>query len=379
VCRARKAPAINSDVNTPTDELIGTAEALEIIFDWFFANGGTDMRPLRTNPSIPGFNDILDPNGTLRSPYVDEWTLGVGAALGKRGVVRADLVYRTWGDFYTSYQNMETGQVEFEGREYDLAIVRNDIDTYNREYKGLHTQAQYRFDGHFSAGLTYTLSYLEGNLTGEDSSSGPVRGVANEYPEYREARWNYPTGYLTGDRRHRAKLWGTYDLPTKIGGFNFSLLQSFESGTATSTDGTIDSRPYVDNPGYVSPPSGISYYFHGRGDLKSDDITRTDIGIQYSLPIKAVDIYIRGDIFNVFNEQGVESFDEEVLTEDDEDWLAAFNPWTETPIECPQGAAPEVCEDMGAHWQKGPNFGEPTSEFDFQTPRTFRFTIGLRF
>ena len=216
-------------------------------------------------------------------------------------------------------------------------------------------------------------------LPSSERSQAQVATTAYEDPEYREASWNYPTGYLTGDRRHRAKLWATYDLPTKFGGFNFSLLQSFESGTRTSTDGTIDVRSFVDNPGYVSPPSGISYYFHGRGDLKSDDITRTDIGLQYTLPLKKLDIYVRGDVFNVFNEQGVESFDEEVLTEDDESWLELFNPFTETPIECPQGAAPEVCEEMGAHWQKGENFGQPTEETDYQRPRTYRFTIGLRF
>jgi hypothetical protein len=175
------------------------------------------------------------------------------------------------------------------------------------------------------------------------------------------------------------KLWGTYDLPTSIGAFAFSLLQSFESGTATSTDGTIDTRSFVDNPGYQSPTSGVSYFFHGRGDLTTEDIIRTDIGVQYSLPIRALDIYIRGDVFNVFNNDALVGFDEEVLTEDDEDWLILFNPWTETPIECPQGAAPEVCEDMGAHWQKGLNFGEPTSESDYQRPRTYRFTIGIRF
>jgi hypothetical protein len=34
---------------------------------------------------------------------------------------------------------------------------------------------------------------------------------------------------------------------------------------------------------------------------------------------------------------------------------------------------------MGAHWQKGPNFGEATTESDYQRPRTFRFTVGFRF
>jgi hypothetical protein len=53
-------------------------------------------------------------------------------------------------------------------------------------------------------------------VTGEDSSSGPVTGVATERPEYRQESWNYPTGYLTSDQRHRAKLWVTYDQPTPI-------------------------------------------------------------------------------------------------------------------------------------------------------------------
>jgi hypothetical protein len=34
---------------------------------------------------------------------------------------------------------------------------------------------------------------------------------------------------------------------------------------------------------------------------------------------------------------------------------------------------------MGAHWQKGPNFGKPNSEGDYQQARTFRFSVGLRF
>lgn len=34
---------------------------------------------------------------------------------------------------------------------------------------------------------------------------------------------------------------------------------------------------------------------------------------------------------------------------------------------------------MGAHWQKGENFGLPNSEGDYQTPRSFRFSVGTRF
>jgi outer membrane receptor protein involved in Fe transport len=373
-----KGPPVNDDPMAPTEELIPTEEALAILFDWFFANGGVDLRPLRTSPSIPGFARILDPNG-LTSPNVKEWTVGVGGTIGSRGFFRADLVLRNWDDFYAGFTTLETGQVEFEGREYDLTVVGNS-NIYDREYTGLHTQTRYRFSDRFNAGLNYTWSRLEGNVNGETWNSGPVRGVASERPEYRDASWNYPTGPLTGDRRHRAKLWATWDHPTPIGDFVFSLLQSFESGTATSTDGDIDVRSFVDNPGYVSRPSTVGYFFGGRGNLTSDDITRTDLSMNYSLDLgRGVSMLFQATVYNLFNELGGLSLDQEILTEDEEDYLALFNPFTDTPIECLQGASPDSCEEMGAHWQKGQNFGLPDSEADYQTPRRFFFSVGFRF
>ncbi len=38
----------------------------------------------------------------LSSPYGDEATVGVSFRLGNRGVVRADYVYRDYGDFYAN-------------------------------------------------------------------------------------------------------------------------------------------------------------------------------------------------------------------------------------------------------------------------------------
>jgi hypothetical protein len=374
-----RGPSINSDVNAPTSSLVPTEEALRRVFEWFFANGGVDRRPFRTNPSVPGVSSTLDPNG-LKSPNVKEWAFGVGAPLGGRGLVRADFIYRNWADFYVSTVNMGTGKVTDEyGTTYDHALVGNDNSVYNREYTGIQTQFNYRFTPRFNLGGTYTWSRLVGNLTGEDSGSGPLTGIATERPEYRQESWNYPTGYLNSDQRHRAKLWLTYDVPTPIGLFNFSLLESFDSGTRTSVDGLINSHPYVTNPGYQTYPTGLSYFFGGRGNLSTDDITRTDLGLNYSLKLSGVELFLQGEVLNLFNEKGVVAYDEEVLTNRDETYLAAFNPFTETPVECPQGASAAECQAMKANWQKGQNFGLPNSEGDYQTPRTFRFSVGLRF
>ena len=43
-----------------------------------------------------------------------------------------------------------------------------------------------------------------------------------------------------------------------------------------------------------------------------------------------------------------------------------FNPLTETPVE-------------GTDWSRNANFGQPLNDLDFQTPRTFRFSVGFRF
>jgi outer membrane receptor for ferrienterochelin and colicin len=374
-----RGPSINNSVTAPTGSLVGTEAALKAIFDWFFANGGTSLRPFRTPPSVPGVVDILDPAG-LTSPNVKEWTLGVGTAIGSRGYVRADLVWRNWDDFYISNVNLGTGQVTDEyGNTYDQAIVSNDSDDLEREYTGVHTQFRYRFSDRWDFGGTYTWSRLVGNVTGEDSGSGPLVDDAGERPEYWEARWEHPMGYLTGDQRHRARIWLNYDLPTAIGNFTFSLLENFDSGTRTSVDGTIDPSPYVENPGYISEETSKPYYFGGRGNLSTDDITRTDFSLTYRLPLGPIELFLQGDVLNLFNEKGVQSYDEEVLTNNDVDYLAPFNPFTDTPVECPQGAPASECQAMGANFQRGPNFGLPNSEGDWQTPRTYRFSIGFRF
>ena len=385
-----RGPSINNDLNAPTSSLVPTDVAIQRVFNWFYDTCGRPETgvfgcPFRTTPAVPGVESILDVDG-LQSPMVKELTFGLGTALGTRGYARADLVLRNWDNFYTSYRNTSTGTVTDPrtATRFDLSIIRSDDGRYDREYTGVHTQFSYRPFTRLNLGGTYAWSRLVGNVTGEDSGSGPLVGVAGEYPEYRQERWNYPTGYLTGDQRHRARVWATYDLVTPIGGFYVSLLQNFDSGTRTSVDGDIDSRPSVTNPGYLTPPATVAYFFGGRGNLSTDDITRTDIAINYNVRLfKSLEVFIQPEIINLFNERGVVSYNEEVLTAVDNPtgqviWRP-FNPFTDTPIECPQRAAAAECQAMGANFQRGPNFGEADSEGDFQTPRTFRVSVGLRF
>jgi outer membrane receptor for ferrienterochelin and colicin len=374
-----QGPNINNDVTVPTSQLIPTDQAIRMIFDWFNANGGTNRRPFRTTPSVPGVDTILDPNG-LQTPGVNEWVTGVATTFGATGFARGDLVWRKWDRFYTAYRDVSTGRAKDQfGTEYDRAIIRTDNNTYNRDYRAVQTQFGYRFFRRLDVGGTYTWSKLTGNVTGEDTGSGPLVGDNSSYPEYKRASWNYPTGKLTGDQTHRARLWAGYDIPTKAGAFNVSVLQSFDSGAATSIDGVVDSRPFVTNPGYLTPPATVTYYFGGRGTIKSDNITHTDLALNYRLKVfGGVEFFLQPEIVNLFNQHGVESFDEEVLTNVDcpggssqasacpASGLKAFNPFTETPVK-------------GVNYITGPSFGKPTSEGDYQQARTFRVSFGIRF
>jgi len=206
------------------------------------------------------------------------------------------------------------------------------------------------------------------------------------YPEYTGFAQNNPVGYLGPDMRQRANLWAQYDLPTTVGTFNLSLLQRYHSALSYSAVGTIDVRKGasngpadgVVNPGYSTPPTNVSYYFSDRGAFRVDSISSTDLGVNWYLPtIRGARLFIETDLLNVFDQQGIENpvaVDKTVLTRRQTTCLqtgtstrcTAFNPFTQTP-------------QQGVNWQKGPNFGTPTSASAYQQPRTYRFSVGLKF
>jgi hypothetical protein len=372
-----RGPNINTVTTTPTSQLVPTREAMQRVFDWFFANGGTTTAPTRS-ASIPGIASVLDPNG-LESPYVQEMTLGLGTMIGRTGYVRADLVHRNWTNAYTAFTNLSTGTANDKfGNLYDRTIVGNS-DIPKRKYLGLQTQFKWRPLTKLNLGGSYTWSKLKGDSAGENSGNGPItESIA--FPEYWQADWNNPVGYLVFDQRHNLRTWAQYDVDSRIGRLNISLLENVTSGYRTSTDDTIDIRPYVTNPGYILPPQSVGYYFFGRGDLKHPTTTRTDLALNYSLRLGKAEFFFQPEVINLFNQKNVESYNEEIFTSlDAGKGLKTFNPFSEKPIECPGSADAATCTSMGAHWQKGPSFGQPTSEGSYQQSRTVRFSIGVRY
>jgi len=416
-------PAVNP---AGTTNFTSYADALGILFAWFDARGGT-ANTNYTSTTYPGFGSIF--RESLQTPVADEYTLGYGFQVSPRAYVRVDGVRREWHHFYARQVNEPALRIippnNIAG---DMSVTVNDDDFTNRTYNAIELQGNWNMRSNFTVGGNYTWSTLKGNDVGEGGGTATIRNTPGEifYPEFLNYANFRPEGYLGQDRRHRARVWGTYDLNTPIGSFALSAIQSYDSGFAYSAVGNIDatgrnnsfractaanSAPgcftgVKTNPGYVLNGAGTShaYFFSKRGEFRTDDRLATDLALVYSLPVWGrFTFFARGDLLNVFNTSAIvdpAQLNTDVITsrtgtviEYNPDGtiktlnsgLLPFNPFSQKPIECPQGAKPDVCAGMGAHWQKGPNFGKANSTDALQipdrslAPRTYRFSLGLRF
>ncbi|HEU4521889.1 MAG TPA: TonB-dependent receptor [Thermoanaerobaculia bacterium] len=402
---AYTGPAFNQPSN-PTE--FTTREVLAMVEQWFYSQcnaagqcgpDNLDLLATGVGHSVPGYDvSIAD---TLASPYVREITFGYGLQLSSNAIVRADLVARDWRDFYGYRVDSSTPSVtDLLGIKHDLAVVETTNDV-TREYRGLQLQANWR-PRRFNFGVNYTLATLKGNDDQESPTSGTVGNVPASmyYPELYGFAQYKPTGYLSGeDQRHRARIWMGYDIPMPrvLGALNVSVLQRFDSGTPYSAAANISLAPYAEQllagTSYVSPSSSAPYYFSKRGEFRLDDIHATDLALNYRYPIGRLELFAQGELINAFNNSAVIVPNTTVNLNP----ANTFNPFTETPVECAQGLTNTQCNEQfgtsGWHWRKGGSaaalatpgqlgtFGKAASSnsANYQTMRTYRFSVGLRF
>ena len=353
------------NVNTAPPYLAAD-RALPILWDWFFANGG-NSRATRTTPTIPGLSTRV--RSDVTSPSVNEVSLGIANHVG-RAEWRLDYVHRKAMDMYGDFLDLSTGRVaDPSGRPFDLTLVSN-TPKARRKYDGVTADVRYRIAA-FQIGGNYTLARTWGNFNGENVGSGPIRASFDTFPEYRQESWNYPTGYNPGDQRHKLRAWLTYAVPTPaaFGRVDLGVVQRADSGVAVDVNGSIDPRPFVTNPGYVTPTQSVSYYFIPRGDFRWDGVVSTDLAATWTRRFARAtraELFVRAVVSNVLNNAAVIRGDIGINTRSNNAAFQTFNPFTTSPTQ-------------GAHWDFSPTFGQPQAFDDYQAPRTFSFSAGVRF
>jgi outer membrane receptor protein involved in Fe transport len=363
------------------------------VFDWFDSVGGLANTDLIVFVNIPGFNNKIEKQ--LVSPSVDEFTIGGGWQVNNNAYVRADYIDRKWSDFFVQRSDASTGQVTNAfGQVADLVLFENS-DVLERTYKAVQLQGAWRVFPRLNLGGNYTYSETKGNQIGQTSGSGPVSDAILRYPEYKAFAQNNPVGYLAQDQKHKARAWASWDQPLgPAGNLNISVLQNYDSATPFSVFANVltASRAaegpvvqFFDVPAsrYAQDPTSVGYFFSDRGELRWEDVTSTDLALNYTLPIWQLEFYAQGEVLNTFNEDAQVSGNTTVLTAANSTCIqttgpktgqrcSTFNPRTETPIE-------------GIHYRLGPTFGQPTAattfstQGSFQLPRTYRLSLGVRF
>jgi hypothetical protein len=105
------------------------------------------------------------------------------------------------------------------------------------------------------------------------------------------------------------------------------------------------------------------------------------------LPIHNFALFAKAEVRNAFDHKANIAGNTTVFTNQNAGkGLAAFNPFTQTPIQCPTGATAATCTSLGANYQLGSSFGQSTGTAttfsqlgQYQLPRTYLYSVGARF
>ena len=316
----------------------------------------------------------IDENGNfveegLKTPNTEEFRFGYTHRFGNKGFMKFDYVHRDFKDFYVDNTNLLTGPTN-NGRD-DLNVISNNDELYEKKYDAIQSSFRWRFNKDFSVSGNYTWSQLIGNTNG-GSTSGILTtvGALTVFPEYNNFPNRLPSGYLRGDQRHIANIFAVYTLETSFGTFDFSASERIASGSPFDRSITLDldeGRTYGLPPqgsvGYVDPPDTTTYFI-SRGQDRADTLYETNLGVNFSLPIGKIDLFVEIDFLNIFNSDTGNIGWAYNTTVDD--LQVDFDVFNETPIE-------------GTHYQLDDEFGTPNSTFDFQRPRAFTIDVGVRF
>jgi outer membrane receptor protein involved in Fe transport len=184
-----------------------------------------------------------------------------------------------------------------------------------REYISLEFTFERAFDGKWGLQGSYTLSESKGNYEGTVLSDNQQADAGSTVLYDFKGLTDYQYGLLPNHHAHQFKAFGTYAVTDNLMfGANASVISPKHQGClgVHPTDGNASAygaaSRYCALPGQPKGPVP-------RGSLlETDWQTNLDLSVRYTVPEKIIplggNLVLRADIFNVFNQDAVTSFEE---------------------------------------------------------------------
>ncbi len=314
----------------------------------------SNLSPMSQDELILGYEHMVGDNwswgvrGVARefNEVIEDYTIDAG--LGALGVTCFDPNSPDFGTCASEYRLGNPGS-DFEGfydvdgdgelDEVNLSAEELGYPEAERKYYALEFTFKRRFADNWMLQGSYTWSHLYGNYEGSvNSEIGQDDAGITQSFDYAGLMDN-ATGNLAQDRRHNVKLFGAYSFDSgfQVGG-NFY----YWSGRPINSLGTHPTDEHA------AQYSGFSFFTDGvampRGCCgTTDDIFGVDGMVKYDFQVGNVDMNVRLDIFNIFDQSGVTQVRENA----------------EFSVGVPD-----------------PNYGRTTR---YQQPRRVRFGFGLNF
>ena len=286
----------------------------------------------------------------LKGMYQDELSFGMEQSLSRSMTVGAKLTYRKLGESIDDwcdtrpFEKWATANgkgtagligdcflinpgrgatinydVDGDGKLEQVVLSAADIGNPKgtRKYYALDLFAEHPFDGKWYGRVNYTFSRNWGNTEGQllsDLGQADVGATQTwDYPEFSRNA----SGVLPNNRTHQIKAFGFYQITSEFGVGGNLLLASGRPRVCKGVDPTDkdpDGSPKPYFGAYTSPSFfcfGAPTSRGGLGNLPWD--RRLDLNVAYR-PTALKGLLVKLDIFNVFNSQTIETFEERSVT-----------------------------------------------------------------
>lgn len=319
----------------------------------------------------------------IASPVVTEFTFGGGMEVGRGGFLKAVYTNRDYDDFVEDFTcvaaagvpcvgpgDTGTANVIISGENFgpqNITFIDNSNNA-ERKYQAIQLIGRHvltdRWD--VNGNWTYQLEN-EGNFEGEGTNTPGISSGFGDYPGYFVADRHFPSGRLNDFEEHKIRLWSTYHFDFgPVGRLATTLLANYNSGTTFSFAATMprgfsaEQRDVLSH--YISLPGSTQTVFFGeRGAGEFEDSTTLDLGLLYNLPVIpawGVEISLKGDVFNILNEDKQTSWNTSIAADT---------------------AGPVDATGLPTNFTPSASFGNPQTNANFVTPREYQLGVSLRF